>query len=333
MQLLQSASLRALLGTGFVAFTAIGAAGNAHAQSAAYPSRPVTAIAPIAAGGPVDREARVYTNKMGDLMGQPFIIDFKPGAGTTVGGAYVAKSKPDGYTLLIANASFTVYPAFYTDLSFDTVRDFAPVSLMSQRTTVLVVHPSFPAKTYAEYIGYARANPGKINFSALGAGSAPHLGGAWLHNATNTQVTFIQYKGVSTQMPDMLSGRVDATVATLLSVLPLIKSGKMRALAVANTTRSNLLPELATIEELGVPGYNYAAWLGFVAPAGTPAAIVGKLSEGFAKAAKDPEVALPLEAEGSVMLGSTPAQFRQLIVTETALWKGLVQKLGIQLEE
>lgn len=285
-----------------------------------------------APGGPADLEARLYAKKMAGYFGQNFIIDAKPGAGTTIASAYVAKAKPDGYTLQIVTGSFTIFPALYTNLSFDTLKDFAPVSLMSQRTTVLIAHPSFPAKTFEEYIAYARANPRKINFSALGVGSGAHLGGVWLHGSTNTQVTFIHYKGVSLQTPDLVAGRVDATFGSALSALPLIKSGKVRVLAIGNDQRSKLLPGVPTISEY-VPGFNYVAWLGFVAPAATPPGVVNKLSEGFMKAAREPDVAATLEAEGSIMVGSTPAEFRQFLVTDTNRNRKLIQDNAIRLND
>jgi tripartite-type tricarboxylate transporter receptor subunit TctC len=306
--------------------------GAAWGQDAAsvYPSKNVVLIDAQAPGGPADLEARLYAKKMNGYFGQNFIIDSKPGAGTTIASAYVARAKPDGYTLQIVTGSFTIFPALYNNLSFDTLKDFAPVSLMSQRTTVLIAHPGFPAKSFEEYLAYARANPRKINFSALGVGSGAHLGGVWLHGATKTQVTFIHYKGASLQTPDLVAGRVDATFGSALSAFPLIKSGKVRVLAIGNDRRSNLLPGVPTVSEY-VPGFNYLAWLGFVAPAGTPAAVINKLSEGFARAAREPDVAATLEEQGSIMIGSTPAQFRQFLVTDTERNRKLIQDNAIRL--
>lgn len=297
-----------------------------------YPSKAVLLIDAQAAGGPADREARLYARKMSGYFGQNFVIDSKPGAGTTIASAFVAKAKPDGYTLQIVTGSFTIFPSLYPNLPFDSLKDLTPVSLMSERPTVLIAHAGFPAKTFEEYIAYARANPHRVNFSALGVGSGAHLGGVWLHGATNTQVTFIHYKGVTLQTPDLVAGRVDATFGSALSALPLIKAGKVRALAIGNDKRSNLLPGLPTVSEY-VPGFNYRAWLGFVAPAATPPAIINKLSEAFAKAAREPDVAAELEGEGSIMIGSTPAQFRQFLVADTNRNRKLMQDNGIKLGE
>lgn len=297
-----------------------------------FPSRPVVMIVPFAAGGAIDGETRHYANKMTGLMGQQFVIDYKPGAGGRIGNSYVAKSRPDGYTLLLANGSFTVYPAVDSDLPFDTVKDFAPVSLMSQRTTVLVASPSFSPKTFADYIAYAKANPGKINYATTGSGSLGHLSPAWLHSATNTKVTFIHYKGAAPQLLDLAAGRVDVASGNILAQMPLIRAGKVRPLAILTNRRSKLLPEIPTAAE-HIPGFNFTNWLGIVAPAGTPSSVVNKLSEGFAKIAKAPDLIAALDAEDIALVGSTPAQFRQHINTEVALWKRVVQENGIKLEE
>lgn len=310
-------------------------AGVAWSQGAAdvYPAKPVTLVNPYAAGGPADAESRLYAAKLTALLGQPFIIEYKPGAGTAIGSAYVAQAPADGHTLLVATGSLTVLPALYKNLSFDVLKDFAPVSLMSQRTSVLLAHPSFPARNFREYIAHAKANPGKINFGTAGAGSITHLAGAWMHGASNTSVTFVHYKGTAPGMLDLLAGRIDVTAAGLLSALPSIKAGKLRAIAVMGTEHSKLLPGVLTIDEQGIPGYNYASWLGISAPAGTPAAIVAKLGETLAKVAKAPEVAGPLEAEGGVMIGSTPAQFRQVMASEVERWQKVVRDAGIKLEQ
>lgn len=313
---------------------ALALCGVAWGQEAAslYPSKSVLLIDAQAAGGPADREARLYAQKMSGYLGQNFVIESKPGAGTTIASAFVAKAKADGYTLQIVTGSFTIFPGLYNNLPFDTLKDFAPIALMSERTTVFITHPGFPAKTFEEYLAYARANPRKINFSALGIGSGAHLGGVWLHGATGTQITFIHYKGVTQQTPDLVAGRVDATFGSALSALPLIKAGKVRALAIGNDQRSHLLPGLPTVAEY-VPGFNYKAWLGFVAPAATPPAIITKLNEAMVRAAKEPDVAGALESEGSIMIASTPARFGQFLVTDTSRNRKLMQDNGIKLNE
>jgi len=310
-------------------------AGSASAQesASAFPSKVVTIVVPVATGGANDQEARVYATKMSVIMGKAFVLDYKPGAGSTIGTGYVAKSAPDGYTLLAISPNFTVLPLLYKNVNFDPLRDFAPVSQMSQRTTVLLVSPGFAAKSIAEYLSYARNNPGKINFGTAGAGSGTHLAGAWLHSASSTSVTFVHYKGIGPAMLDLITGRVDATAAILAPSMPQIKSGKVRAIAIMNAERSKLQPDLPTVAEQGLAGYNWATWLGFVAPAATPAAIVNKLSENFARVVKLPDVIASLEAEGSLLVGNTPAQFRQILATDAAIWRKVVQDNGIELTE
>lgn len=300
-------------------------------DASAFPVRPVTIVVPYAAGGIAGNETLVYTGKMSALTGQQFLIDYKAGATGTIGTAYVAKARPDGYTLLVVTGGFTIFPAFYKDLPFDTVKDFAPVSWLSQRTSVLLVNASFPAKNFAEYIAQVRANPGKLNFGTAGAGGVNHLAGAWIDSATNTKVTYVHFKG--TPLTEVAAGRIDVVGTGLLSAMPLIRAGKVRAVALMGDERSSLLPGLGTIAEQGIPGYNFISWLGIVAPGATPPAIVNKLSEGFAKVARLPEVANTMEAEGGKSIGSTPAQLRQLIVTEIDRWKKVAQDSGIKLEE
>lgn len=305
--------------------------GPVFAQSAdGFPSRPVTLVVPYAAGGPADVETRLYAAKLS--LGQPMLVDYKPGAGATVGTAYVAKAAPDGHTLLLVSTGFTTFPALYKDLPFDTNRDFAPVSQTSRNDSLLLARPGFPVKDFAGYIAHARAHPGKINFGTAGAGGIIHLAGGWMHSATSTQVTFVHYKGGGPAVTDMLGGRIDVATAPLISALPLLKSGKAVALAIMNDRRSTLLPQLATIAEQGIPGYSYGNWYGFVAPARTPDAIVARLSEAMARMTRDPDVIATLEAAGSVLVGSTPAQFRQLLLQETARWQKVVKDTGIRLE-
>lgn len=302
----------------------------AQAQTAdSFPSKPVTIIANVAAGGPTDIEARLHGKKMTELLGQTFLVDYKPGAGGNIGASHVAKSRPDGYTLLVTSASFTILPAFM-EQPFDVEKDFSPVTVISQRTSVLVVNPAFPAKNIQEYIAYARANPGRINYGWVGPGV---VSGALLHSNTGTRATFVPYKGTAPIMNDLVGGRLDVSSATLTLALPLIRTGKLRALGTLNDRRTPLLPDLPTIKEQGIADYNVEAWLGYLAPAQTPAAIVNKLSQNFARAVKAPEIAAVLEAEGNIPWGTTPEQFRQLIASETGRWRKLAKETGLRLQE
>ncbi len=296
-----------------------------------FPARPVTLVVPYAAGGPADLETRLYAGKLN--LGVPVLVDYKPGAGATVGTAYVAKAAPDGHTLLLVSTGFTTFPVLYKDLPFDTLRDFAPLSQTSRNDSLLLARPGFPVGNFAEYIAWARSNPGRVNFGTAGAGGIIHLAGGWMHSATGTQVTFVHYKGGGPAVADMLGGRIDVATAPLISALPLVKAGKAQALAIMNDRRTPLLPQLATIAEQGIPGYSYGNWYGFVVPARTPETVVAKLGEALARMTRDPELVKALEAAGSVLVGSTPAQFRQLLQLESARWSKVVQTTGIRLEE
>ena len=309
--------------------------GNTWPQSGVetFPARPVTLVIPVAAGGPVDAEMHLYAPRLRDALGQPFVMEYKLGAGGTVAGAYVAKAAPDGYTLLVVNGSFTTFSSLYKALTFDTLRDFAPVTMTSRREQLLLTSSAFPIKTYAEYIAYARNNPGKINVGTAGAGSSTHLAGAWLHGATGTRVTFVHYKGTGPLLPDLIAGRLDATVAAAAAVMPQVRSGKMLALASMGNRRTNLLPELATVAEQGVAGFNYAGYTGILAPAATPGVVISKLNEAFVSAIRASEVASRLAADGIIAVANTPAQFRLQMVAETAVWRKVVQDNGIKLED
>ena len=309
---------------------------TAMAQSTPGPfstSRPVVAIAPYEPGGPIDIEGRMYTKKAYELTGQQFVLEYKTGAGTRIGVGYVAKAPADGHTLLITNASFTVFPALYKDLPFDTIRDFAPVAHMSIKTNVLLARPSFPATTFAEYVTYARANPGKVNYGILGSGSTTHMVGAWMANATNTKVTYIPYKGTGPSLVDMVAGRLDVTSSALIAALPFIKSGKLRPLAVMTGTRSKVLPDLPTIAEQGVHDFSYLNWTGFFAPRATPAATLARLNDIFNRVAAAPDIIDAADKQGNVMVGGTPEQFAKLMSTETLRWQKVARENDIKAEE
>ena len=310
-------------------------AGSAFAQGSAagFPSRPVVIISGFAPGGSVDIESRLYAPVMSKIMGQSFVIDFRPGAGTTIGIGYVVKANPDGYTLLGHTTALTVVPAFYKDLPFNVVKDLAPVSQMANRTSVLMASTIFPPRSFPEYIAYAKANPGKVNYGTAGNGEISHLAGAWLHSLTNTTVTFIPFKGTGPALQELMAGRVDISSGIIGTALPLLQSGKVRILAVLGRQRVKQYPDIPTVAEMGVSEYNYGAWMGFLAPAATPPAIIDKLSDGFAKVVRTPEIAAELERQGASPVGGTPAQFKQLIATEVARWQKVVDDSGIKLAQ
>jgi len=301
------------------------------AQAADYPSRPVTIIVPTGPGASTDIETRLYAQKLAERIGRPFAVDFKPGAAQTLGPAFVARANPDGHTLVTVTGSFTATPALMS-LPYDPVKDFAPVALMSNRTTVIVAHPGVPFNTVSQYIAYVKAHPGELNVSTNGSGGSPHLNAAWFHNLTNTQVTFVHYKSAGAALTDLMAGRVKVAFSTLLSVLPHVKSGKLRPVGIASTERSSMLPGVMTAAEQGVTGYNYASWFGISAPGATPPAIIDRLNAELVQISKLPDVIAKLEADGGTMVGSSPQQFRQVLLAEMARYKKLVQDTGIKME-
>ncbi len=299
-----------------------------------YPAKPVTVVVPFTPGGSTDIETRLYAQKLSDNTGQPFLVDLKPGAGTTTGTNYVARATPDGYTLLSYTSSFTSAPALFVNITYDPVKDFAPISLMSKRTIVMVMTPSVPIRTISEYIAFTKARPGEINVATPGAGSGPHLNGVWLQDLINTKVTFVHYKGAGQSLIDLLAGRVHMISTLMTTAFPYIKTGKLQAIAVANAERSLLMPNLLTVAEQGVSGYDYpASPFGIVAPAATPATVVNKLHRELVRVAKAPDIVMKIEADGGQTVANTPDQFRKIIVSEIARYRKLAQDHGIKLEE
>ena len=326
-------NLKHLFLAAFILLLLPAAIAQAQGTADAFPSRPVVLVIPFSAGGPVELECRMYTPGLTSLLGQQVVIDFKPGGASMIGTTYVAKSKPDGHNVIVVSTSLTVLPAFHKDMAYDTVKDLTPISLMSRQQSALLVRPAFPARNLGEYLAYAKANPEKINYGTAGAGAISHLAGAWLHSLSGTKVTFVHHKSTGPMLLEIQSGRIDAGSGLLAGTMPMIKAGKVRALAVLGDQRSSQLPELATAAEQGVTGYNYSGWIGFLGAGGTPAPIVNKLSEAFARVVRAPDIVAELDKQGSVPVGSTPAQFRQVIATELVRWKKVVDDAGLKLEE
>ena len=317
-----------------LAVAAILSASAVRAQAPAddYPSRPVTLISPFGAGGSVEQEFRLYMQHILETTGRRFIIDSKVGAGGTVGAGYVAKAAPDGYTLLAASSTVAIAPSVYPNLPYDNQRDFAPVSLLTKHVYLLVVNPNSPYRTAAEYIAAARARPGELNFGTAGLGGGTHLPGELLHYLTKTKVTFVHYKTPPQRVLDLVAGRIDAAVGSFPLLMPQVRAGKLRAVAVTSNQRVQLTSDIPTLEEQGVPGYDFSSWVGLIAPARTPPAIVNKLNSLFVAAAKDPGVFKKLEADGTIAVAGSPEQFRQFIAAETERWRRLFADTGLKLE-
>ena len=307
----------------------------ASGQAGNFPNKPVTIILPFTSGASTDIETRLYQNRLIEDLGQPVLIDYKPGAGSSLGTIHVAKSAPDGYTILAVTPGFAVYPAFFPldKLPYDPLKDLAPITLINKRSAMLLVHPSLGVKNFQEYIAYARANPEKINFGTSGGGGIFHIAGAWLHSATNTKATFIHYKGAGPMNTDLVAGRVHAAPGLPFVVAPFVKSGKVLPIANLTAERSKFMPDLVPVAEMGVPGYDYSSWSGYLAPAKTPDAIINRWNRAFQHVAKAPEVIKRMEADSAEMVGSPPEVFRRLLTTQVAVWRKVVQENNIKLEE
>lgn len=309
------------------------ATGLARAQSAdSYPSRPVTMIVPFAPGAATDIEGRIYSNKLRESLGQSFILDYKPGGSMTVGMNYVVRQKADGYTLLFVSASYSLLPLVFKNLPYDPIKSFEPISLLSKRSAIIAVAPTLPATNVKEFVEYAKAHPTQLNFATAGNGSIQHLTGLWLQSATGTKFTFVHYKAAGAGFPDLMAGRAHATPMTVQSSLPMVKSGKLKAIGVASLQRNALLPDLPTFHEQGITDFEYSSWLGLLAPEKTPATIINKLQGELARIVKLPDVVERLGAETTLM-ATPPAEFRRHAAAETARWVRLIKESGITFDD
>ncbi len=306
--------------------------GLALAQSSAdnYPSRPVSMIIPVSPGGGTDTEARLYAQKLTESMGKQFVLDYKPGAGTTLGANFVAKAPADGHVLLMVTAGFAITPSFYKTLPYDPEKDIAPITLLTTRPIMLVVHPDVPIRTPAEYIAFTRTYPGKLNFGTTGVGASLHLAGLWLDNVTNGKVTFVHYKGSGAMLTDLLAGRVQVATQTIPVALSQAKSGKLRIVGNAGAQRSPALPDVPTFAEQGAAGYDYSSWLGLGTTGGTPSAIINKLRAELVKAGNAPDLRKRMTEDGATLVLGTPAEFGAMIRTEIGRWRKLLRDAGIQ---
>ncbi len=304
------------------------------AQDAAnFPSKPLTLVMPYLPGSTSDRLARVFQDGLTQELKQTVLVDYKPGASGMIANSYVIKSGADGHVFSFTAATAAILPAFKKDMPYDLLKDMSPVSLMLKDTYVLVVPPSLPVNTYEEYVAYARANPGAINWSTVGAGGALHLSGEWLAKAIGAKFTFVHYKGSATAEVDLLAGRIQSSPKGLASALPIIRSGKVKAIAVLTADRTALLPGLRTVAEMGVPGFEHPGWIAILGSGATPPAIVAKLSAALGRAVKLPKAMQLWESVAVNPVGSTPEEFRQVLTREMAHWKKFVDENNIKAED
>jgi len=287
---------------------------------------------PFAPGGNTDIIARVFAPKMGEILGQQIVIDNRGGAGSTIGTEVVARAAPDGYVLLMVSAAHTINPAMIRKLNYDSVKDFAPLGIVADVPTALVVHPSLPVKNVKELVALARSQPGALTYGSAGQGSSTHLAFALFTTLARIDITHVPYKGTGPALVDTLSGQVQMLMGNVLSSLQHAKTGKLRVLGVSTAKRSAALPAIPTIAEAGVAGYETSTWHGWFAPAGTPPAIIDRLSAELAKSAKAIEVLSRLQPDGAEPVGSSPEQLRQFVVNDIARWRKVVRDAGIRLE-
>lgn len=306
------------------------AAGGAHAQD--YPAKPIRFIMPYPPGGSSEILARPIAHEMTKSLGQSVVIDFKPGAGSTIGADYIAKSAPDGYNIIMLLTAHAVNATLMPKLPYDTVKDFAAVTLAATLPLVVVVHAQSQFRTLQDLIAYARANPGKLNYASAGPGNTSHLSVELFKTTVGVNLVHVPYKGSGPAITGLLGREVDLIFDSLSSSLPQIQAGKFRALAVSTATRSRVLPEVPTIHEAGVPGFDVAAWYGIFAAAGTPAPIVQRLNAEFIKAMRVPEARERIEAAGYQIVGSTPAQLDAFVKSEIARWAKVIRDSGAKVE-
>ncbi len=305
---------------------------GAHAQSSAYPAKPVRVVVGFAPGGATDIVARLFAQKLSESLGRSFVVENRPGGGGVTATLQVLKSPADGYVLLAVSGTYSITPAITQTLPYDPIRDLAPISLVNQSPFLVVVHPALPVKTVRDLVALAKAQPGKLDYGSAGQGSNVHLAVELLNSMAGIRMTHVPYKGTGQALIDLMAGQVQLTAANILSGLPYARSGRMRGLAVTSARRVKASPDIPTVSESGVPGYEVASWNGWLAPAATPPEILAKLNAELVKAARAPDIGERMAADGGEPLGTTPDQFRQHLIDEIARWRKVVQVAGIRVE-
>ena len=306
--------------------TAVGA----PALAQVYPSRPVKIIVPFAAGGPADNYARFLAQRLGDVLGQPFVVDDKPGGGSVIGTDVAAKSAPDGYTLLMMSNTHTVNETLLPNKPFQLLRDFVPVAPVNYSDLVLVANPSLAASSTQELIKLALAKPGKLNYASSGPGTPYHMAGELFKSMSGTYLVHIPYKGSSGARTDVIGGQVDLMFDAVTTMAEQVRAGKVKAIATTGKVRSEVMPDVPTIHESGVPGYEATIWLGLMAPKGTPQDIVHKLNEAVSRIVSQPEVRQLWTKQGAVPLVMTPEAFEKYTREDIAKWARVIKSAGIK---
>ena len=320
--------------TATTAAIALGLASAPALADKVYPSKPIMMIVTYPPGGPTDVMARSLAASLKASLGQPVVVENRAGAGGNIGAEAVARAEPDGYTLMFGtSAPLAINVSLYRKIHYDPVKSFAPVIQIGQLPNVLVVNPGVPAKNVTELIAYGKAHPGKLSFASSGNGASSHLAGVMFNNLAGTDFQHVPYKGTGPALNDLLGGQVSMAFTDVLTAMPYIRAGKLRALGVTTRTRSQALPDLPTVAEQGVPGYDVSVFFGVVAPAGTPSDVIAKLNAAFAEALKQPQVRKMLVGQGLEFAPSTsPEQLGSFVKAEVTKWRTVVQKSGAQLD-
>jgi len=304
---------------------------SVHAQT--YPSQPVRMVVPFAAGGTSDTIARLLSERMAQKLGTPVVVENRAGAGGNIGSELVARAKPDGYTMLMGTvATHGINASLYKQIAFDPVKDFKPVTLIASTPSVLLVNPAVPVDSVQELIDHAKSHPGKLNFGSSGNGSSHHLAGELFNSMADTRMTHIPYRGTAAAQVDLIAGEIQVLFDTLPAAMPHVQGGKVKALAVSSLERDASLPDLPTIAEAGVPGYEVGSWYGFLFPAGTPDEIVERMSAAVTEVINSPEVTERLLAQGATPVASTPAEFTEHIAREQEKWAKVIKLSGAQVD-
>jgi tripartite-type tricarboxylate transporter receptor subunit TctC len=297
-----------------------------------YPAKPVRLVVPSAPGGGTDITARVMAPKLSEFLGQQVVVENRAGAGTMIGGEVVARAAPDGYTLLMGISTLAINPAMYKKVPYDALKDFAPITQAVSLPNILVVHPSLPVKTVKELVAFAKARPGQLQFASAGVGTNPHLAAELFLSMTGTKMLHVPYKGSGAGVIDVIAGHVPVMTPSILTGLPHTKAGRLRALGVTSAQRAGGAPEIPTIAEAGVPGYEAVQWFGILAPAGTPRAVIERVHREAVKVLQSADIRERLKADGADPVASSPEEFAAFLRSETAKWAKVVKAVGIQPE-
>lgn len=310
--------------------TTFGAVGVASAQS--YPDRPVKMVLPFPPGGVTDLLARALAERLAPRLGQPVVVENKAGAGTVLASDFVARAPADGYTILLAASSLGTAPLLYEKVAYDAIRSFAPITQVASVVHVLVVNPNLPVNSVAELVAYAKQNPDKLSYASTGTGTSTHLEGELFKSMVQASMTHIPYRGSGPALTDLVAGRTQVMFDAWGSSGPFVKAGKLRALAVTTSKRSNVLPELQTVSESGLPGYEAMPWLGLVAPAGTPSAVVDRLHKEVNEILKEPDVREKFKGWGLDIIGNTPTEFASFLRRDIDQWTRVIKSANIKAE-